>query len=234
MAVSEGLNATYRDEDYTDSNGYFSVRARKNSSAAVWAFKGTHDSQTVQVVIGDNSTVALSEDLVLLDPAFSIALTRGQNPSDLDSHLFIPMTWDASWDFYRTAYYNMGTLESNPYTMLDTDDVSSYGPEIISGVQLYEGTYSYCVYLFSGSGTIQSSPAIVSLLVAGQARNYNASEASGTVGNYWHVFDFTVNSEGGVSITNVNRFEAWSYGNYDVWDGSVRGESHSTEFPSKG
>jgi hypothetical protein len=233
LVVSEGVNVAYRDEDYTDSNGYFSVRALKNSTASVWAFKGTYASQAVQVVVGEDCPVELAEDLVLLEPAFSITLTWGQNPSDLDSHLFIPMTWDPSWDFYHIAYYNMGTLASNPYTMLDTDDVSSYGPEVISGFQLYQGTYSYYVHHYYGSGTIASSPAIVNLVVAGQARSYSASTASGTVGSYWHVFDFTVSSGGSVSITNVNRFEQWDYSGYDVWEGLLRGENHPTTFPSK-
>ncbi len=231
--VSEGVNATYRDEDSSSSNGYFSLRARKNSTADVWAFKGTHDSQTVQVVVGNSSTLELSEDLVLLEPAFSITLTWGADPRDLDSHLFMPMTWDSSWDYFHTAYYNMGTLETNPYTMLDTDDQYSYGPEVISGFNLYEGTYSYYVYLFSGSGSIKQSPTVVNLLVAGQSKTYNATSAGGTVGNYWHVFDFTVNSQGGVSVTNVNTFEAWDYSGSDVWNGSGRGESHPSAFPSK-
>jgi hypothetical protein len=233
LVISQAVNDAYRDGDYTDSDGNFSVKALMNSTANVWAVKGTYASQAVQVVVGDDCPVELTQDLVLLEPAFSIALTWGQNPHDLDSHLFIPMTWDQNWDFYHIAYYNMGTLGSNPYTALDTDDTSSYGPEIISGFQLYQGTYSYYVHHYSGSGTIASSPAIVNLIVGGQARNYSASQASGTVGGYWHVFDFTVSSGGSVSITSVNRFGQWDYSGYDVWEGYRRAESGPTSFPSK-
>lgn len=231
--VSEAVDAAYRDEDYTDNDGYFSVRAQKNSSAYVWAFKGTYASEAQLVVVGDECPVELYEDLVLLEPAFSITLTWGQDPRDLDSHLFVPMTWDASWDFYHVAYYNMGSLGSNPYTVLDTDDTSSYGPEIISSFQFYQGTYSYYVYHYSGSGTIASSPAVVALIVAGQARSYSASTASGVVGEYWHVFDFTVGSSGGVTITDVNRFEEWDYSSHDVWEGQEKRTSHGITFPPK-
>jgi hypothetical protein len=233
LVVSEGVNTAYRDGDYTDSNGEFSVKALKNSTAAVWAFKGTYASQAVQVAVGTDCPIELEEDLVLLEPAFSIALTWGANPHDLDSHLFIPMTWDSNWDFDHIAYYNMGTLATNPYTALDTDDTSSYGPEIISGFQLYQGKYSYYVHRYSGSGTIASSPAMVNLVVGGQAKNYNASQASGTVGDYWHVFDFTVSSSGNVSITNVNAFEGWNYSGYDVWEGYLRADKGTTALPPK-
>ncbi|KPK99452.1 MAG: hypothetical protein AMK75_06405 [Planctomycetes bacterium SM23_65] len=232
LVVSQAVSGAYRDEDYTDSGGYFSVRALKNTMASVWAFKGTYASQAVDVYVGEECPVELMDPLVLLEPAFSIGLTWGQNPSDLDSHLFIPMTWDPSWDFYHILWTNMGTLADDPYTALDTDDVTSYGPEIISGFQLYQGTYSYYVYHWSGSGTIASSPAVVNLVVGGQARNYNASQATGSVGDFWHVFDFTVGSGGGVTITNVNHFETWNYGGYDVWGGdgvSLRGISKPTE-----
>jgi hypothetical protein len=235
LVVSEGVDVAYRDGDYTNSNGEFSVKALKNSTVAVWAFKGTYASDAVQVVVGTDCPIELGVDLVLLEPAFSIALTWGANPNDLDSHLFIPMTWDSNWDFYHIYWTNMGTLASNPYTALDTDDVSSYGPEIISGFQLYQGTYSYYVYHYSGSGTIASSPAIVNLVIGGQARNYSASQASGQVGDYWHVFDFTVGSSGSVSITNVNRFEQWNYGSYDVWPDAdtLSREKSTTALPTK-
>jgi hypothetical protein len=226
LVICQAVNAAYRDGDYSDSDGYFSVKALKNSSAYVWAVKGTYASQAEQVFVGSDcpTPIVLTEDLVLLEPAFTIALTWGLNPEDLDSHFFIPMTWNQAWDYYHIAYYNMGTLGTDPYTALDTDDTSSYGPEIISGFQLYQGTYSYYVYHYYGSGTMASSPAVVNLVVGGQGRTYSASQASGTVGDFWHVFDFTVSSSGGVSITDVNSFEPWDYSGSDVWEG-LRGEA---------
>jgi hypothetical protein len=217
--ISQGVDVTYRDEAYTDSNGNFSVRALKNTTVSVWAFKGTYTSMAVVVPVGEDCPVVLNDPLILLEPAFSIGLTWGEHPDDLDSHLFIPMTWDSFWDYYHILWSNMGTLADDPFTALDTDDVYSYGPEIISGFLLYQGTYSYYVYKYSGQSSIKNSPAVVNFVIGGQARNYNASTASGTDSGFWHVFDFTVDQGMNVTITDVNRFETWDYSSYDVWGG---------------
>jgi hypothetical protein len=231
--ISQGMDVTYRDEDFTDATGAFSVRALKNSTVSIWAIKGSYASEAATVEVGEECPVELEDPLVLREPAFSIALRWGLDPSDLDADFFIPMTWDENWDLYHIAYYNLGTLAEDPYTALDTDDVTSYGPEIISGFNLYEGTYSYFVHLFSGSGTIADSPALVNLEIAGQARAYNASTASGTVGEYWHVFDFVVGSNGGVTITDVNRFETWDFGDARIYEGFGRALQDREELPRK-
>ncbi|MBN1424879.1 hypothetical protein JXA88_10010, partial [Candidatus Fermentibacteria bacterium] len=219
--LSQGVTVTYLDEAFTDASGHFIVRALKNSTVEIRAIKGSYASEPVRVDIGQNCPVQLGAPLVLREPAFSVALRWGENPSDLDSHLFIPMTWDPNWDLYHIAYYSMGSLTEHPYTALDTDDTSSFGPEIISGFGLYEGTYSYFVHLYSGSGTIAQSPALVDLDIAGQHRTYDASRAGGTVGEYWHVFDFAVAANRSVSITDVNRFAPMDFGTQRVYEGGA-------------
>lgn len=211
--ISKGETVTYMDEAYTNAAGQFNVRAVRLSTASVWAIKGSYASEQTTVGVGTVCPVVLENALALLEPAFAIALSWGQEPRDLDSHLFIPMDWEISriqgdsYDYYHIAYYNEGELGEDPFTILDTDDTTSFGPEIISGFSFHPGTYEYWVHLYSGESSLSGSPAIVNLEVAGQVRSYDASTASGTETDYWHVFDFSTGGVGGVNIVDVNRFE---------------------------
>ena len=75
--------------------------AVKSSTAMVWAMKGSYASEVVTVGVGTECPVVLQDPLVLLEPAFSIALSWGQEPRDLDAHLFIPMNWQIEGESYR-------------------------------------------------------------------------------------------------------------------------------------
>ena len=97
----------------------------------------------------------------------STTLTWGALPSDLDSHFG---TSDAGTNIYfanKDADDNAvldltkGSLTSSPYIALDTDDVTSYGPEVTSVMpDVANGTYRFCVRNFtgeSGGGLCDSS-----------------------------------------------------------------------------
>lgn len=204
---SRGAQSGIMDEVYTNAAGVFSVRGLVNEEFHVWAMKGSYASPTSTVTLND-CPYALTTALELLEPAFSITLRWGQNPNDLDSHLIIPAAWtDTVGDTYHLYYGHMGALDTDPYTQLDTDDTSSFGPEIISSFRYYEGTYSYYIHHFSGSATIATSGATVLAEINGQSRTYAAATAGGTGDpRYWHVFDFTVAANGAVTITDVNAF----------------------------
>ncbi len=202
---SRGLQSGIMDEAYTNAAGAFSVRGIVDEGFQIWAMKGSYASAPVQVTLTECPFVVTAA-LELLEPAFSITLRWGVAPSDLDSHLLIPATWtEPADDVYHLYFGNMGNLADNPYTQLDTDDTSSYGPEIISSFHFYTGTYSYYIHNWSGNGTIAASEASVTAEINGQTRTYLASTATGD-GNplYWHVFDFTVDGTGGVTITDRN------------------------------
>ncbi len=199
---SEGIDCAFADQVYTASDGSFSVRAIKGCSAALRAIKGTIASQTETLDIGTDDTQALPDPLVLSLPAFSITLSWGAEPEDLDSHLLVPMPWNPTYDFYHICYFSEGTLATDPYTNLNTDDTDGIGPEIISGTRLYPGTYSYYVHHYSGLTTIAASPTRVTLQASGIYRTWNANTATGTFHDgggyeddvsyfedYWHVFD---------------------------------------------
>jgi len=101
-------------------------------------------------------------DMLLDAPVIQITLTWGVSPSDLDSHLAANI--DGTFHVY---YINKGSLTSEPYANLDTDDTTSYGPEVTSIGRLRAGTYRYSVRHFAGTGTIETSGAVVNAVIEG-------------------------------------------------------------------
>ncbi|MEZ4387078.1 MAG: carboxypeptidase-like regulatory domain-containing protein [Candidatus Krumholzibacteriia bacterium] len=210
--LSRGVDVAIMDEVVSGANGSFTVRAVRNSATDVWAISGSRASEAIRVNVGETCPYVLETPLVLQVAAYSISLTWGASPSDLDSHLYIPMTWDEDFDYYHIAYYNMGDYGSDPYAGLDTDDTSSYGPEVITGTRLYQGRFQYWVHNYSqdtNSG-LQSSGAVIQLEVGGGLYIYEAADApldGGTEGGWLHVCDFVV-SGGTVTVESVLRFQA--------------------------
>ena len=133
-----------------------------------------------------------------------ITLNWGENPRDLDSHLTVPSS-ESGGARYHLYWSNRGSTPSTtwPYVKLDTDDTSSYGPEVVSAYKLYQGTYRYCVHDYAGSSDITNSGATVNLIVSSgsSAGIYNFTPPSGATGvdDVWNVCDISVDSGGNVS-----------------------------------
>lgn len=89
---------------------------------------------------------------------YKFILTWGENPRDLDSHLFTP---EIEGTTHHVYYANSGTPTSAPYAWLDVDDTSSYGPEVVTIQELYPGMYTYAIYEYSGNNTLTESEAVV-------------------------------------------------------------------------
>jgi hypothetical protein len=202
---SRGMQSGIMDEAYTTAAGAFNVRGIADEAFQLWAMKGSYASAVTQVTLTE-CPYTLTAVLELLEPAFSITLRWGAAPSDLDSHLLIPATWTEDPDDVFHLYFgNMGDLADDPYTQLDTDDVSSFGPEVVSSFHFYMGTYSYYIYNYSNNGSIAASEASVTAEIAGESHTYLASTATGQGDpRYWHVFDFTVDLGGVVTVTDRN------------------------------
>jgi len=208
--LSQGLDTAIMDEVYTDAAGRFSVRGIVDENFQVTAIKGSYASAPVSAFL-DACPFALTDTLELLEPAFSVKLEWGELPSDLDSHLLIPATWDPDNTTYELYFGNEGSLSSDPYTELDTDDTDSFGPEIISGFRFYQGTYTYFVHNWSGQDAhpLVDSGAVVTLEIAGQSHVYRVANATGPQdAEYWHVFDFTVGGAGEITVSDVMTLNA--------------------------
>ena len=125
-----------------------------------------------------------------------IVLQWGENPSDLDSHLF-GVGNDNSYlhvfysDLYGYAnsYADDGSREL--LAMLDVDDTSSYGPETITIYDL-NTSYIYAVYDYSSGGSLNSSQLSRSLATIQVYTYGNAAPRVFTLptgeGTWWHVF----------------------------------------------
>lgn len=188
----------------TRADGTFSLPVRANSEILISAYRNT-TSNTREVEVGSGNT-DLENDLVLSDSAVSITLTWGQNPSDLDSHLLGPADESDTSDFH-VAYYNQIVTVGNTTIELDVDDVTSFGPEVVTIPSFpYAGRYRYLVHLFSGSGTIANSPARVEFSIGGQTQIFSPQNAQGSVSDWWAVADLVVDEAGNVRLDPVQQW----------------------------
>ena len=141
-------------------------------------------AEDVAVTVGDETQQNFSLTPLLTAGEVRIVLTWGEQPYDLDSHLWLPPTVP-----YHVYYSRRGSLESCPNAGLDVDDTSSYGPETITITQrVTGGNYVYYVYNYSGSPDLAGSGATVEVFdSSGRIATFTVPE-TGT-GRYWHVFN---------------------------------------------
>ena len=100
-------------------------------------------------------------------------------------------------------YNNKGSLTSEPYIALDTDDTTSYGPEVTSITKLRQGTYRYSVRHYAGDGTIATSGAEINAIIEGVGiYRYTPPATQLADTNIWRVFDIVVDSTGNVTAVN--------------------------------
>jgi hypothetical protein len=135
----------------------------------------------------------------------TVILRWGERPTDLDSHMTIPTTPGRSHVYYRTK----GSLTASPWVALDTDDVTSFGPEIVTVTRALPGLYRYTIHNFSTNAQhpIEQSGATVTLVLRDQAtRTFTVPTANPGGGNYWAVFDLTFDGAGNPTVTAINQF----------------------------
>jgi hypothetical protein len=121
--------------------------------------------QPFSMVLSIDPGANVEQDLVLVPSAqyanqYRFVLTWGQDPADLDSHLWVPI---GAEDHYHVAFWDKGSLTTAPYAELDVDDVTSFGPETITLLPNYTGQYVYAVHHWSGTGTLATSSAVVQI-----------------------------------------------------------------------
>jgi hypothetical protein len=129
----------------------------------------------------------ISDVAMYRDFWMQFTLTWGENPGDLDSHLFTPeIPGEFDTVAYHIYYASPGADTLPPYADLDVDDVTSYGPEHITIWDEFPGTYIYAIYHFSGTGTIVTSGAQVGVLLPdGAVQQFSVPEDATAASNYW-------------------------------------------------
>jgi len=179
-----------------------------NELANVHAQKGTNSSNIIT-----DSSIAESKPgddigtLVITGESIAtITLTWGEHPHDLDSHFTGP-TAEGQAARFHVYYGNKNPTGAKAW--LDTDDVTSYGPEITTISRWREGMYRYCVHNYSGQsgGSIEASSAIITFVSTDGTRIYNVPTSNPSNYNTWKVFEVTVDSTGHITnISDINSF----------------------------
>jgi hypothetical protein len=93
----------------------------------------------------------------------------------------------------------------------DTDDVTSYGPEIVTVTKLLPGVYRYSVNNFSGQSSfkMENSGCLVNVVIpkSGIIRRYDIPTSNPTNGTLRVVFELTVDNAGDTTLTGINQFK---------------------------
>jgi hypothetical protein len=198
-------------ETGTTSNGTFTrIPVEVGVDFKYQASKGGTKSLILQdgpLALGQEFNVG---DIVLDSPLVQITLTWGANPKDLDSHLAARLTGNVTFHVY---YGSEGSLSGSPWTNLDTDDTSGFGPEVISISKLRQGTFRYSVRHFSGNGTIAASGAEVNVVVPDQGiYRFTPPGGQPTNSTIWRVFDMVVEVNGHLTLNTINDYRLGEQG----------------------
>jgi hypothetical protein len=149
----------------------------------------------VQLVVDQNTEVNFSLSTLLSFGEVRLVLTWGEQPEDLDAHLWLPPETP-----FQVSFGRKGSLDTCPFAELDTDDTSSFGPETFTISERFEGTYQYAVFNFSDSPELTDSQAQVQVFdPSGLLTTFNVPTDG--AGRWWNVL--TIDGATG-AITEIN------------------------------
>lgn len=198
--ISDGRDYLGRSVTYSNDDGLFSLPVRVNSSVLIGATIG-FQSRTVIV----NTTAidkVLDTCLVLSEALTKITLNWGEAPSDLDSHLFIT---DSEGNQEHVYFGNPEVIVGDSVIYLDVDDVTSYGPEIISIPDFPSvGRYDYYVHNFSVIPDI--APVTTRVEVIFNNQQYLFSPPAEGITDWWHVARIEKTASGQLVFTSFNEW----------------------------
>ncbi len=191
---SNGTDYTGTSTSRTGEDGSFQIPVRSNSTLTLVGNLGAQVSSTRSLsTTGEALDITDScLQLVSLGDAtgFTVTLTWGETPSDLDSWLLRP-------EGGHISYTYRGSLTDEPFANLDVDDTDSFGPEVVTVLRPRVGTYRYFVNQYSSSppAGITGSPARVELRANGLTQVFTPPPGENAQTRNWVVFDITVASD---------------------------------------
>ena len=172
----------------TDDGGRFTVSLPEGSYTA-HAWKNGYLPEDISFVIDGEENEELIGTLlpVRLGDVYTIVLTWGETPYDLDSHVETDIE---EAEDYMHVYYGeyYCEREEKEVCLLDVDDTTSYGPETITLDPYTEDAYYYYVHNFSMDDEIQNSRAVVKLYKGSTLLDTYTVPEGGPEGLYWNVF----------------------------------------------
>ena len=198
----DGVTYSGTSNALTDRTGSFSVPMRRDASAALSSRSGSLLSNTRAVSSTSNNVSLGSTCLILVEGAIGIKLSWGLQPLDVDSHLLTPHGT-------HVFYNNKGSLTAAPFANLDIDDVTSFGPEIVTIRRPAQGTYRYFLTNFSNtfSPGMTGSPVKVEVTYNGNTSVFRPGAGENSF-RHWHAFDIVVDNQCGVTITPADTWSA--------------------------
>jgi len=181
----------------TGTDGYYSLSdLEAGSYTGEITGNGYQTSYLIVTVIGGetNENQIGTINPILESGEIRIVLTWGSSPYDLDSHLTGPIE-DSNRRFH-IYFGSKGYMTSSPYSNLDVDDTSSYGPETVTIREQKDGIYRYSVQNYSNkssnsSTALANSEAIVKVYKGeGLVAQFPVPNQEGTL---WTVFEIEGN-----------------------------------------
>jgi Carboxypeptidase regulatory-like domain len=205
---SDGVDYSGITTTTTDAAGNFGIHIRLDSQATLTALANGVLSSTERVgPFTLNSQLPGCLTLGTPGATVMMKLTWGELVEDLDAHLFAP-------DGSHISFDAPGKSTAAPFAALDIDDISSYGPEVLTLTKLMVGTYKYAVHNFDGqaAGLFSRSDARVELHLPGRAAELfvlpNSGESSST--HWWTVLELDVDAACNVTVRRVNAYATTS------------------------
>jgi uncharacterized protein (TIGR03067 family) len=197
-AMSLYLNSNLVASKNSLSDGSYTFTGLAPGTYSLTATKTNYINGTEGTIVvgnGQNKIVNMVLSPVAGDIQYRIVLTWGILPKDLDAHLIKGA--------YHIFYGYMGYKDSGPFTTLDVDDTSSYGPETITIYKMNGDAGKFFVHNYSGDHAsdiaLTASQAVVKIYSGSTlVKTYNVP-TSGT-GSIWYVFDIAANG----TITDKN------------------------------
>lgn len=178
----------------TTSTGFYSFTnvSPGNYSVEVSATGYVTDTKSANVTSGGTNTLDFYLSPSSSNVDFRIVLQWEANPRDLDAHLYKGQ--------YHIYYANKGNQYTSPYTVLDVDKTTGYGPETITIYNLNNDECKYYVHRYAGSPEITQSNAVVKVFSGNSLLKTYHVPTSGN-GDWWYVFD--ISSSGSIIDKNI-------------------------------
>lgn len=198
----EGIGYTGTAQVTTDAQGMFSLRARPTSRVIVSGRRGVFLTNSVAKEVA-TSPLSITPCLTLPSSnAATMRLTWGASPSDIDSHLRTP-------DGAHVYFVSQGSLTQSPFSSLDVDDTTGFGPEVTTIRRPKVGIYRFYLHNYSRSFApgMTGSPARVELNYAGRPVVFTPPPGEGTA-LYWHLFDLQIAPNCTMTLYRYNRWRA--------------------------